>query len=166
MRLVTSVCRFFQLIFTIVVLGLSITLAKGQQLGSVPSETSYGAFSGGIGVLAALIGTVAIFIDSLDGVVTWVLDGVSALALLAAGIIFAVRLHGTSCSDPDTLFGNVLLSGGCITTNDGIYTGCYWDEKHLKSRCTSATADTAFMFLGFIMCIGVLIASFIFRNRR
>jgi hypothetical protein len=53
----------------------------------VPSETSYGAFSGGIGVVAALIGTVALFIDSLDGIVTWVLDGVSALALLAAGVV-------------------------------------------------------------------------------
>jgi hypothetical protein len=33
------------------------------------------------------MGAVALFIDSLDGIITWVLDGVSALALLAAGIV-------------------------------------------------------------------------------
>ncbi|KAJ5301496.1 hypothetical protein N7508_006359 [Penicillium antarcticum] len=165
MQLVALICRFFQLIFTIVVLGLSITLAKGQQIGSVPAETSYGAFSGGIGILAALIGVAALFIESLDGIITWILDGVSALALLAAGVIFAVRLHGTNCSDFSTLFGQKLLSGGCVKANDKT-TYCYWDEDHFKSRCTSATADTAFMFLGFLMCVDVLVVSYIFRNRR
>lgn len=80
-------CQSPQLIFSVVVLGLSITLAKGQGIGSVPAETGYAAFTGALGIVAGLLGIVAFFLDSLDGVVTWLVDGVAGIALLAGGIV-------------------------------------------------------------------------------
>lgn len=53
----------------------------------MPSQTGYAAFTGALGVLVALVGIVALFVDSLSGIIIWVLDGVAAVALLAAGIV-------------------------------------------------------------------------------
>ncbi|KAJ5130723.1 uncharacterized protein N7515_006762 [Penicillium bovifimosum] len=166
MQFITAGLRVFQLIFTIIVLALSVKLAKGQEVGSVPAETGYAAFTGGFGILAAIVGIAALFVDSLDGLVTMVLDGVSGLALLAGGIVYAVRLRGTSCSDYYTTWDNVLLNGGCIKLNSEDFVRCAYTKGQLKPRCTSATADAAFMFLGFVMCVAVVGASFVFRGRR
>lgn len=80
--------------------------------------------------------------------------------------VYAVGLRGTNCGDWLTLAMNKLLDGGCVTDNHG-QTGCYWeyDNSKLHSRCVSAQADTAFMFLGFIACVGALIASFLSGRR-
>ncbi|KAJ5551243.1 hypothetical protein N7535_000814 [Penicillium sp. DV-2018c] len=166
MQLVTGVIRVFQLIFTIVVLAVSVKLAKGQEIGSVPAETGYAAFTGAIGILAGIVGIAALFVDSLDGLIAMVFDGVSGLALLVGGIIFAVRLHGTNCSDYYTTFDNILLNGGCIKLKSEDFVRCAYTKDQLKPRCTTATADTAFMFLGFVMCVAVVAASFVFRGRR
>lgn len=76
-----------QFLFAIVVLGVSVTLAKHQVYNSVPAATGYSAFTGGLGILAALVGFVALFASSLDGIVTWVLDGLASLAFLAGGLV-------------------------------------------------------------------------------
>lgn len=73
--------------FAIVVLILSIILSRHQYYGKVPSQTSYAAFAGALGVIAAIVGTASLFIDRLKGIISWVLDGVTAIALLAAGIV-------------------------------------------------------------------------------
>jgi len=70
-----------------VVLGLSISLAKQQKYGKVPSQTSYAAFTGALGIIASVIGIASIFVEKLRGVITWVLDGVTGIALLAAGVV-------------------------------------------------------------------------------
>lgn len=64
-----------------------MNLARGQRIDSPPPATSYAAFCGGFGVLAALVGIVAIFVSSLEGIATWALDGLSSLTMLAAGIV-------------------------------------------------------------------------------
>ncbi|RHZ61800.1 uncharacterized protein CDV56_105533 [Aspergillus thermomutatus] len=165
MQIITPVIRAFQFLFAIVVLGLSVTLAKGQRYGSVPAATGYAAFAGGAGILAALVGCAALFVNALDGIVSWTVDAVASLALLAGGIEFAVLLRGTSCSNIETTWDNVLLSGGC-TTIDHQKT-CMSSPSKLKSRCTSAKADAAFMFIDFVVCVAVLACSFLLsRNRR
>ncbi|KAJ6115307.1 hypothetical protein N7486_001085 [Penicillium sp. IBT 16267x] len=170
MKLGTAIARGFQLIFSIVVLGLSITIARQQYYGSVPSQTGYAAFTGALGVLVSLVGIAALFVDSLSGIIIWVLDGVAGVALLAAGIVYAVTLKGTDCSDPNngTTWDNPLISGGCTgkgndrLCHDGSWGSDEWST--VKSRCKRAEADCAFMFLAFIASVAVLIASFLSRN--
>lgn len=67
--------------------GISANLAHGQRHGHVPSQTGYAIFTGALGIIASFVGIVALFVSSLDGIITWVLDGVTSLALLAGGIV-------------------------------------------------------------------------------
>jgi hypothetical protein len=82
-----------QVIFAVIVLGISVDLARGQEtaLESVPAATGYAAFCGAFGTLAAFIGVASLFVSSLEGIVTWALDGLSSLTMLAAGIVRANR---------------------------------------------------------------------------
>lgn len=73
--------------FSIVVLILSIILSRHQYYGKVPSQTSFAAFAGALGIIAAIVGIASLFIQRLKGVISWVLDGVTSIALLAAGIV-------------------------------------------------------------------------------
>jgi len=73
--------------------------------------------------------------------------------------IFAVRLGGTRCSSWYTTYHNVLLCGGCDYDALGSRSNCWYDSDHLKSRCISAIANTVFMFLAFVVCIGALVAT-------
>lgn len=164
MWLLTVIPRAFQSLFAIIVLGLSATLAKGQVQGSVPATIGYGSFTGGLGFLAAAVGFAALFVGFLDGIISWALDGLAGVAFLAGGIAFAVGLHGTDCSDISTTMNNSLLNV-CSDNNCGDSVGQF--EQKIQSRCTSAKADAAFMFLGFIFCMFVIAGSMFFsRNKR
>lgn len=77
-----------QLLFGAVILGLSITLIKGQYFGSAPSQTDFSAFAGGWALLAALVGILATTVfGALEGIPILVLDALATLFLLAAGIV-------------------------------------------------------------------------------
>ncbi len=92
-----------QLIFCAVVLGLSITLIKGQVFGSAPSQTDFSAFAGGWGMLAALVGILATTVlGMLEGIPMLVLDTLATLFLLAAGIVSSTT-HSLSLSSCATL---------------------------------------------------------------
>lgn len=84
--------------FAVVVLGASVSLAKGQVFGSVPATTSYAAFAGAWAILTALIGIVAIFVEAIPGMIMAGVDGLAALLLLAGGIAYAVGIKGVSCA--------------------------------------------------------------------
>ncbi|KAL2825843.1 marvel domain-containing protein [Aspergillus cavernicola] len=161
MQLIPLILRAFQAIFAIIVLGLSIDLARGQEtrIESVPAATGYAAFCGGFGVLVALIGITSLFVSSLEGIITWALDGLSALTMLAAGIAYAVILRNASCNDYWTTWDNPILSGGCADFGEGRV--CNSDEGESKSRCTSAKADSAFMFISCVTCLGIVGWSFV-----
>jgi hypothetical protein len=134
------------------------------------------------------VGFVALFIDSLEGLVTWALDGLASLAFLAGGLVchnprvyihiyklnshilqaYAITLRGTDCSDPTTTWNNVLLSGGCVTMTHG-QQDCFYadtDPGKLNSRCSSAKADSAFMFIDFVVCIAIIACSFFLSGNR
>ncbi|KAI9923913.1 hypothetical protein ASPWEDRAFT_109092 [Aspergillus wentii DTO 134E9] len=153
MQLVTSILRAFQLLFAIIVLGLSVNLAKGQVRGSAPAETGYAAFTGGFGIVAAFVGIVALFVDSLSGIISGALDAVASIAFLAGGIAYAVVLKGTSCDKLRSIWDNKILSQGCYEEDD--FKICNAGVDKVKSRCHSAKADTAFMFLNFFVCVAV-----------
>ncbi|KAI9039775.1 MARVEL domain-containing protein [Aspergillus affinis] len=164
MQIITVVVRVFQLLFAIIVLGLSVTLAKGQSIGSAPAITGYAAFTGGLGIVASLVGGAAFFVSSLDGIISWAIDGLASLAFLAGGIAYAVLLKDANCSDPTTTWDNEILSGGCVKV-DGDKTCSFGGEDKLKSRCTSAKADAAFMLIDFVVCAAVIACSIFLASR-
>lgn len=83
----TLVARFFQILFAIVVLGLSVTMAKWQFFGDSPATTDYGAFSGGFAFLVGLVGLAAVFIEAIPAVIVAGADALAAVLTLAAGIV-------------------------------------------------------------------------------
>jgi hypothetical protein len=83
----TLITRIFQLIFAIIVLGLSVRAANWQQIGSVPTTTAYCAFAGAFAMLIAIIGLAAIWFTAIPKIIMSGLDGLTALLLLAGGIV-------------------------------------------------------------------------------
>jgi hypothetical protein len=148
-----------------VVLGLSVTLAKGQLQGSVPATTGYGGFAGAVGILGGFVGVVALFVERLQGVFGLVVDGVVALVLLAGGVVWVVQLKGVSCNDWLEIINNVILNCGARpdkAAGDGYYTNYCLnlaetaglkvqslpgaEENRLAQRCVEARAVYVFMF--------------------
>jgi len=161
MQIITAVLRAVQFIFAVVVLGLSVDLAKGQVVGNTPATTGYSAFTGGLGIIAAVVGILALFIDALDGIITWAIDALASVCFLAGGIAIAIGLRGTDCSDPTTLYKNDLLN--CGSTNikkEGTLSWCK-DKNTLSQRCRQDTADAAFEFMAFIICAALLVWTFL-----
>lgn len=85
--LATIITRIFQLIFAIIVLALSVRAANWQQIGSVPTTTAYCAFAGAFAVLISVVGFAAIWLTAIPKVIMSGLDGLTALLLLAGGIV-------------------------------------------------------------------------------
>jgi hypothetical protein len=157
-----------QILFSTVVLGLSITLAKGQHHGAVPATTGYAGFAGAFGILAGLVGVAALFVNILNGIISWAFDALAALVLLAGGIAYAIGLKDTSCSNYPKMVLNPLLNCGSTgkpyTDSYKIYCDAT-DEKSLaravQGRCKEATADDVFLFLACVTSIAVLAISFL-----
>jgi len=173
MKLIVGGLRFFQILFSVVVLGLSITLAKGQRHGAVPATTGYAAFAGAFGVLAGLIGIASLFVEMLNGIISWAVDGLAALILLAGGIAYTIGLKGAHCGTPSTLGLNDLLNCGSTgKKNTKDYT-IYCDAANEKAlsdavvgRCKEATADEVFLYMAFAITLAALAASFMFGRRK
>ena len=68
-------------------MALSIVLIKGYGPGKAPALLDYGAFCGGAGILIALIGVVATFVEALPGIIMLALDGIATFFVLAGGIV-------------------------------------------------------------------------------
>ncbi|KAL4874419.1 marvel domain-containing protein [Aspergillus karnatakaensis] len=164
MQLITALLRGFQIISAAIVLGISISLARGQftDFSPVPAATGYAAFCGGLGILVALIGVASLFVIYLDGIITWTLDGLSALTMVASGIAYAVLLRDTSCDNGPSALTNDLTSGGCKSLGDTTF--CWLSEDKAKSRCVAAKAGNALMFLSFFTCVAVVGYGFYLRR--
>jgi len=174
MKIVLAPLRFFQILFGIVILGISISLARGQVVGHTPATTGYGAFVGAFTIIAGIIGVVAIFATALPEIISWAVDALAALFLLAGGIAFAVGLKGTSCSKVNTaLVQNDLLNCGYLGSKKGTNGGptCTGSNDASKilaavqSRCRQATADEAFLWMTLVITIAALVVSFLSRGR-
>lgn len=70
-----------------VVLGLSISVAKHQAHGSVPSETAFSSFAGGFGILISLVGLASLWIDKIPKIFVMAADGLASVFFLAGGIV-------------------------------------------------------------------------------
>ncbi|KAL3443150.1 marvel domain-containing protein [Aspergillus insuetus] len=165
MQLIPAILRGFQVIFAVIVLGISVDLARGQHTSAqaVPAATGYAAFTGALGTLVAFVGVASLFVSSLEGIITWALDGLSAITMLTAGIAYAVLLRDADCSKLETIWDHRLLSSGCQPIDGHKY--CWTTPSKVKSRCISAKADNAFMFITFVTCIGIVAYGFFVRGR-
>lgn len=192
--IVSGIIRGVQILFAAVVLGLSIHLIKGQRTGNAPAITNYSAFTGGFGLIVAVVGIAALFVDALSGFIIMGVDALCALFYLAGGVVsytisflfpllaqsltltlvqaVAVHLRGVSCGSSTVPNGLLLedkamLNGGCVTFDGRDMCGYVSSDSYgtLQARCRESTADSAFMFFGFAVCVGAVVAAFFSKGR-
>jgi hypothetical protein len=162
------------------VLGLSVTLVKDwapkadrdfYHYPDVPATSTYDAVTGGWAMLVALIGFASLFVEFLQGIIMMAFDTLAALLFVAGGIATAIGLHGISCNDGVELVRNGLVNGGCHNADKWpdhpSEVNCYYftDGDKIVSRCKMNQADTAFMFLGFAVCAGLVAHTFLIGGR-
>jgi len=179
--IVTLALRSFQIIFSIIVLGLSISLLRGQlkdgsyqedngnidQISNgTPPQTGYAAFCGGWGILIALVGFGGIFVESLQGIILAGLDALTAVITLAGGIAFAVNLKGGSCSDDNFTTSNSIIRGAGTFSFDGVTLPAFNEFADLSSRCHMAQAVMVFLFLAFLAFVGSAATGLMGKGRR
>ncbi|KAF2089224.1 hypothetical protein K490DRAFT_54850 [Saccharata proteae CBS 121410] len=176
--IITAILRLFQIIFAAIVLALSISLIRSQDYGTVAAQ-NYAAFTGGFGLLVALMGVAAIFIEPLAGFIQAGADALAALFFIAGGIAIAVMLSGINCSsksdsNQEKLINNKLTTGGCVRNNKGSETDCgfthHGSSKNgqldwLLGRCKENSADAAFMLISAVMCLGLGVMSLLALRR-
>ncbi|KAI8966261.1 marvel domain-containing protein [Daldinia sp. FL1419] len=161
--------RGFLLLFGAVVLGLSVTLAKQQNQGSPPAETSFGSFCGAFGILVSLIGAAALFFDKIPSIVSLGADGLATALYLAGAISLTVALKSvTSCTSDDDFIkyeraNNKLLDGGCPVDTD-VFCRDMPKPDDLKGRCQRVQADYVFEYLAFVFGVAIIALTF-FLNR-
>lgn len=148
--------------FGIVVISISISLARGQGYGSTPATTSYDAFTGGFAILAFLLGMASLGVEVLAPF-SLIVDGLTAVTSLAGGIATAIGLRGTDCGNIATIYYNSLVNGGLYDFK-GEKLAAIPNEK-IQSRCRADKANTAFMFLGFVISLVILAFSFQLHRR-
>lgn len=85
--LATLITRIFQLIFAIIILGLSVRAANWQQIGPVPTTTAYCAFAGAFALLVTVVGFAAMWFTAIPKMIMSGLDGLTSIILLAGGIV-------------------------------------------------------------------------------
>ncbi|OTB01398.1 hypothetical protein M426DRAFT_14560 [Hypoxylon sp. CI-4A] len=170
LKIATLAVRTLLLLFGAVVLGVSITLAKQQALGSPPPETSFGSFTGAFGILVSLIGLAALFIDKLPAIVLLGADGLASAFYLAGAIALTVALKSvSSCTSDDNgpqvqRFQNKLLNGGCEDAADVTVCPGLRDQPNLnllKGRCQRVQADYVFEYLAFVFGVAVIALTFV-----
>jgi Membrane-associating domain len=151
------------MIFSAAVLGLSITLIKGQRIGGAPATTGYSAFLGGLGLVSSTLGLVTIFVHIFDhAIFPLAIDGLVTLLYIAGGVAMAIQLKGGRCTQLSFMANNKILNCGATVVSydkliywDGL---CGLDERStpdnwpdkvataLLQRCQEATADFGLIF--------------------
>jgi len=153
----TAILRFVQVVFAAVVLGLSAVVVKNQIVGSNPA-INYATFTGAFGMIAAIVGCPAFFIEPLTGLVMSAVDALASLFFLAGGIAIAVKLRGIDCSSKNVenwakMSLNDMLNGGCLKIKGQKRCAYEGDLGELSSRCKEVRADSVFQFFSFLVCI-------------
>ncbi|KAI1421409.1 marvel domain-containing protein [Xylaria sp. FL1777] len=155
------VLRGFLVIFGAIILGLSVTLAKQQVLGSPPAETSFFSFAGAFGLVASIIAILGILSEKIPRVGVIAVNVLSSLFYLAGAIALTVALKPvSSCTSSSQLarherFYNKLLNGGCEQMKDGLYcrnAGSGPGEQvdsYTSGRCQEVQADYVFGYIAF-----------------
>ncbi|KAK9781769.1 putative MARVEL domain-containing protein [Seiridium cardinale] len=166
--------RVFTLLVSIVVLGLSVSLAKQQYVGSPPSETSFGGFAGAFGIIVSVIGLVSIWVDKISPLIVMGADALASIFFLAGGIAMTIAMKSvSSCTDKSAKvaserFNNKIINGGCVV-DDGV-TYCYGGDQEdafplTIGRCQRAQADYVMEFIAFIFGLGLIVLGWLAHKR-
>lgn len=88
MQIILAALRSFQLLFGIVIIGLTATLIKDQVFsGTLPSSIAYAAFAGGFGIVAGVVTIVALWVDVITIIFVLALDALAAVFYIAGGVV-------------------------------------------------------------------------------
>ncbi|RVD88937.1 uncharacterized protein DFL_003101 [Arthrobotrys flagrans] len=143
----TVLLRFTQLIFSAIILSLSVVLMLGQRAGDSPVVTKFSIFLGSFGLFMAIFGVFSqIFSVLRQSKIVGSLDFVVALVQFAGGVATAVSLGPgiNSCSNKLWRETNALVNGGYIVVNGQNFV---YRNTPFESRCQMAFAITTFEFL-------------------
>ncbi|KAI1282327.1 marvel domain-containing protein [Xylaria sp. FL0933] len=177
LKIVAIALRAFLVIFGAIVLGLSVTLAKQQVIGSPPAETSFFSFAGAFGLIASAIAILAILIEKIPRVGVIAVDALSSLFYLAGAIALTIALKPvSSCTSSSTLardqrYVNKLLNGGCKHTKDGLYcpnagSGAGDNsDSYTSGRCQEVQADYVFGYIAFVFGVASIIVMLLSQRR-
>jgi len=76
-----------KLIFGGIILGLSVSLAKQQVIGSPPPETSFYSFAGAFGIIVSALAILAMFVDQIPTIGVMVADALASVFYIAGAIV-------------------------------------------------------------------------------
>ncbi|KAF2747522.1 hypothetical protein M011DRAFT_423197, partial [Sporormia fimetaria CBS 119925] len=151
------VLRGTQILFAIVIIGLSVDLIRGHKVGSLPNSLGFSAFVGGLSILAGILGLAATWIDGLNSLVGVGIDAIVALVNIAGGILLATKVGGANCGQKTDdnwykLSRIDILNGGCDKNLKDEEVCWYWHDSganfaKMNTRCHQSKADFVFMFL-------------------
>jgi len=85
--IITFALRGAQVLFSVVVLGLSVGLIMDHKTGGLPATLGYVAFVGGISLLGAFIGIAAHWVELLQGIIGAGIDAFLTVLNIAGGIV-------------------------------------------------------------------------------
>ncbi|KAK3319219.1 marvel domain-containing protein [Apodospora peruviana] len=168
---ITLGLRALQLLFSVVILGLAVTLIKGQVIDDAPVTTKYASFTGGFGIIVCALGVASLWVSAIPDLVVLGIDALAGIFFAAGGIAWAIGLRGIQCTNEeqfDKLLDNGLLNQGSVTVNGGTAYGVYKDDtsgeaawKKLSSNCQKGLADEVFQFLTFGLAVGLLALGYV-----
>jgi hypothetical protein len=92
--IITFALRGSQIIFSVVVLGLSVNLLKGHLVGDKPIPLGYAAFVGATSLLGAIIGIASNWVELLQGIIGAAIDGVILIINIIGGIVSCEMISG------------------------------------------------------------------------
>ncbi|KAI3323868.1 hypothetical protein HD806DRAFT_534985 [Xylariaceae sp. AK1471] len=167
--------RALLLLIAAVVLGLSVTLAKRQVIGSVPAETSFSTFAGAVGFFASTLGMAAMWFERVNSKVLMAIDTLVAILYLTGAISLMVAMKNiNSCTSTDNKaqayrYLNKIINGGCKTAQDTLplcpkaITSDGKDDT--TGPCQMAQADYIFMAAGFIFGLAMIFMVYLLARR-
>ncbi|KAF2007415.1 hypothetical protein P154DRAFT_614779 [Amniculicola lignicola CBS 123094] len=176
--------RGAQILFAIIILGLSSTLIKGHDhvkgldididkyVSNLPITLGFAAFVGAATLVGALVGVAAHFFDRINERIMQGIDGFVLGVNLAGGLLIALKLKNANCAKSDLAYRQNklakidILRGGCDGDGECLYdTSLPWSGK-LNERCKMSQADSAFMFLTVIILAAWLIITWVHLRRK
>ncbi|RDW70017.1 hypothetical protein BP5796_08414 [Coleophoma crateriformis] len=154
-----------QFLIATAILAIALTLIKAHHAPNTYNSPIIGfcAFSGSFGLIAAILGALALKLHEYPVLVLGLIDGIAAVFALGAGLTFAAGIKIGSCSDRIYLKAlqtfiapptpNCKADGSC-TAGDVVGVGA-------QLRCVECQALTVLLLVGFACFLGTGIVGFL-----